>query len=302
MHKQKSFTMVSAPALAIALSGILVPRQAAALDEAHAYGIANFGHAGECSSDTSLTHSVHTETAQKFIDAFDDLIASGDWDQTDIHNNTAARGSYFTDTTKAASCSCTADDMRSGYGVDEADVMFVHTHGGHVTSTSSYLLTGSSSYDCYAYTNSNMYFNASGAGDLDIAVVKACQSGDYNVFLAGGYRPQLTDSGSSFTVWNAFHGDSSCGSHVKGYVSDYAKDSTFDGVGENWIDEAYDNAFWPWETDDCPVSIVMGSTESLADHMYTYGGWKDRENTGSKTSGWYYWVSGCAPTSGVVLP
>lgn len=273
---------------------------ALAANETQVYGIANFGGSGQCGS-SDQTHTVHTSTAANFAYTFNLLKTIGLWDQVNTLNNTSARGSYFTDASKAASCACTADDVATNAGTDEADIFYVHTHGGHDANSSS-LLMGNSSYDCSVRTNQNMLFgNPGGSGDLDIAVVKACQSGDYDVWKAGGYRQQLTDSDSSFTVWNAFHGDSSCGSHVASYVKWYSLFSINDGVGENWLDAAYDVDSGA-NNDDCPVSIVMGSSKSARENMFEYGGWRDRKNTGAKTGSTYFYMAGCDPNHGVTLP
>lgn len=283
----------------LGFGAVALPRTAHALNETQVYGIAQFGGTGQCGS-SSQTHTVHTSTAAAFRSTFDLLSLIGLWDTAHTRNNSSARGSYFTDATKAASCACSADDMAADAGTDEADVIYVHTHGGHSTSPAySSLLMGNSSYDCSVRTNQNMFFgNSSGAGDLEIAIIKACQSADYDTWLNGGYRQQITNSTSTFTVWNGFHGDSSCGSHVTSYVGDYSSSSIFNGVGENWLDEAYDSS----GDDDCPVSIVMGSSHSARVNMYEYGGFRDRKNTGSKTGSTYFYIAGCNPDNGRTLP
>ncbi len=284
------------PALTMVLA--LAAGESHAYDETHAYGVANFGGSGECSG--ASTHSIHEDTADAFDDHFDDLVADGDWNQSYQRNNTSVRGSYWTDSSKAGDCSCTADDTRASYGADEADVIFIHTHGSHKDGAStnySKIGMGNSSYDCWVRTDDNMLFNS----DLEIAVIKACQSGDYEVWQNGGYRQQITTTSSSFTMWNAFHGDSSCGSKVKRYVKRYAEDSDSNGVGENWIDEAYDKD-WGSNNDDCPVSIVFGSTSSKRENMYEWGGWRDRKDTGSKTGSTIFYIGGCDPSSGISLP
>ena len=276
----------------------------ASAQEVHTYGIANFGGAGQCGS-ASQTHSVHTSTAAAFQAPFSFMQGFGLWGEVWGRNNSLARGSHFTDTTKSATCtcsglcSCAGDDLASNAGADEADVIYVHTHGGHSASSpaNSSLLMGNSSFDCSVRTDQNMRFGEAG-GKLDIAVIKACESGDYDVWLNGGYRQQITTSTSSLTVWNAFHGDSSCGGFVTDYVGDYASESLSDGVGENWLDEAYDS----WGADDCPVSIVFGSTPSARANMYEYGGFMDRKNTGSKTGSTIFYIAGCDPDGGRVLP
>ena len=93
--------------------------------------------------------------------------------------------------------------------------------------------------------------------------------------------------------------DSSCGNFVKGYLDDYVQSSKWDGVGENWLDEAYD---WGLIYDDCPVSIVFGSTKAARVSMYANGGWKDRKATGSKTGSTIFYVRGCNPDNGIKLP
>src|SRR6185295_11822800 len=96
---------------------------------------------------------------------------------------------------------------------------------------------------------------------------------------------------SSFKMWNGFHGDSSCGDHVTEYVRNYASLSMDVGAGDNWLDIAYDGAFWPWETDDCPVSIVFGSPYALRSNMNQNGGFLSRPDTGAKTGSTYFYVS-----------
>ncbi len=294
----KALGRFTAAGLAALCALLAAPAQA--IDETIVYGINNFNGAGQCVSGPS--HSPwHTNSAAAFKLPFDTYILGGDWDEAYSRNNSAAHGSYFEDLTKEPA---TGEDTLNNYGADNVDVIYIHTHGGHTVSpANSSLSMGNSSYDCSADTSGDMLFgDGEDDGDLEIAVVKACESGDYDTWSNGGYRQNFTNSTSTFTVWNAFHGDSSCGSGVDNYVSDYAWGSFDNGVGENWIDEAYNPAFWPWETDDCPVSIVMGSTSSLREHMYEWGGFRDRENTGSKTGSSYFSISGCAPTSGRVLP
>lgn len=266
----------------------------AAISEVHVYGIAEYGGAGECSA---KSHSVHEETAEEFAEHFDDLRADGQWDDVERNNNGSARGSYWTDASKAGSCACTADDGNDNQGADDADVAFIHTHGGHTEGVSSGLKMGNSDYDCWVQTDENMFFDE----DLDFAIVKACQSGNYDVWAGGGYRAQMTGSGSALRLWNAFHGDSSCGNHVKRYVRRYARDSDSNGVGENWIDEAYDDSSAADE-DDCPTSIAIGATASERETLYEYGGWRDRKDTGDKTGSSIFFISGCNPSHGLTLP
>ncbi|MCC6558119.1 MAG: hypothetical protein IT372_34660 [Polyangiaceae bacterium] len=265
----------------------------AALNELTVYGIANFGGTSSCGT-PEMTHSVHVTTASTFKSIFDLLVPGGSWDVARGAYNGSAKGTLWTDATQSMPCSgCTAEDSTS-WGVDAADVMYVHTHGDH-SSAQSFLWMGSAYYGCTVGTASNMLFNS----DLEVAVIKACQSGDYNVWANGGYY-QLVTSDSVFSMWNAFHGDSSCGDHVTDYVSDYSVGSLNDGMGENWLDAAYD--YNGNNDDDCPVSITFGSTAASRENQYRYGGWIDRKSTGTKTGSTIFYMSGCNPYNGVTLP
>ncbi|MCP3100204.1 hypothetical protein LZ198_15130 [Myxococcus sp. K15C18031901] len=279
-----------------ALTGALLLPAVGLADETHVYGIANFGSpaAGLCEADT---HPVHTKTASAFVSYFFSLIDAGKWTDARSLNNTFARADLFTDAAKAPAAD--ARDTSANAGVDDADVIFVHTHGGHSEANlRSWLVMGSSMDACSAVTDLHMRL---GNGKLDIAVIKACQSGDYQVWKQGGYRTALVTSTSGFTLWNAFHGNSSCGDFVTSYVKRYAANSKSAGVGENWIDEAYDKDSGT-NDDDCPVSIVFGDTQARRVRMFESGGWRDRHDTGAKVASTYFYVGGCDPSGGQVLP
>lgn len=284
----------------LSLAGaLLLPATGALAQETHAYGVANFGGAGQCGT-SDMTHSVHTATASVVANYFTALKSAGQWSDVQLLTNMSVRTDLWTDRTKVNTSD--AQDTQLNAGVDDADVLFLHTHGGHDFSPArSYFAMGTSADNCNAITNAHMSFGnvtSVGTGKLDIAVVKACQSGDYDVWKAGGYWT-LVSTNSTFTMWNAFHGDSSCGNFVKSYVDDYLHESKNDGVGENWLDEAYD---WGLFADDCPVSIVFGSSKSARHTMYSYGGWRDRKNTGQKTGSTIFFVKGCNPDNGSKLP
>ncbi|WP_434300448.1 hypothetical protein [Corallococcus exiguus] len=276
---------------------LLLPAAALA-NETHVYGIANFGGAGQCNADS---HSVHTKTAAAFANYFNTLISSGLWTDVRTINNSSARTDLWTDASKGAAAD--AKDTQLNAGVDDADVLFVHTHGGHSEANlRSWLVMGTNADACSAVTDTHMSL---GNGKLNIAVVKACQSGDYQVWKQGGYRTSLVTPTSGFSMWNAFHGNSSCGNFVTDYVKRYVANSRGDGAGENWIDEAYD-----WDdgsdnvadNDDCPVSIVFGETKAQRVAMFEAGGWRDRKPTGRKVASTIFYVGGCDPSGGQILP
>lgn len=285
--------------LAVVLAGAFVPIQAHA-QSTIAYGVANFGDAGECDGGNS-SHAVHEDTPFEFMEVFDHLKASGKWTTTKVLLNKSVRGSRFTDPSKncGGDSPCAGEDNAAGLGADNADVMFIHTHGRHsVSKTLSWLSMGNSNYDCAVSTADNMLWNS----NLDIAVVKACQSADLEVYKAGGYRGKFTTPSSSLSVWNGFHGDSSCSwTYTDSDVNAYAWESQREGVGENWIDEFY----MGWvgvNNDDCPVSIVMGDSKAKRDSMFRHGGWLERHDTGTKSASTYFFVNDCAPDHGMHLP
>lgn len=287
--------------LLIPLAGLAFAQPALATDDLQVYGIANFNGAGQCSSGNS--HQRHVTTAALFASPFNFFSAVGMWNAVTTLNNTNAQGRWFSDAGKAASCSCTADDLNASHGIDDADVIWVHTHGSHVASGGMYyssLSMGTNAYACEARTDTNIRAGQNG-GDLDIAVIKACQSADYDVFVNGGYRPQISSATGGFTMWNGFHGDSSCSSATETNAFTYSWSTFSDGAGENWIDLFYNDSPVA-DSDDCPTSIVMGSTPVARLIMYANGGWRDRKNTGDKTASTLFYIAGCDPSNGRVLP
>ncbi|MCE9672159.1 hypothetical protein LY474_30565 [Myxococcus stipitatus] len=278
-----------------ALTGALLLPGAVLANETHVYGIANFGSAASGLCEAS-SHSVHTKSAAEFADYFNSLRSDGLWSDVRVLNNTNARTNLWKDASLVPAAQ--AEDTLANAGVDDADVLFIHTHGGHnKTYNRSWLVMGSNVNGCNAITDLHMNL---GNGKLNIAVVKACQSGDFEVWQAGGYDA-LAQTNGGFTVWNAFHGDSSCGKFVKRYVRHYARNSKSTGVGENWIDQFYDRDRGS-NNDDCPVSIVYGDTKAKRVRMFETGGWRDRQSTGSKNHSTFFGVAECDPSNGMKLP
>lgn len=280
---------------------LTVSTGAFALDEVVTYGINNFGASGAayCGSATLSSHSVHSATASAFRAPFTALTAAGAWDNADALTNASVTSQWLSDSSKLAS----GADETNSKGADDADVFYIHTHGSHVSAGASQytsLVMGSSASPvCSVRTDSHMLFGQAG-NDNDIAVVKACQSGDYDVFVNGGYFA-LNENGSQQRLWNGFHGDSSCGAHVTAYAGTYAWISFAEGAGENWLDLAYDNDAGA-DTDDCPTSIAFGETSAKRESLYEHGGFLDRKDTGSKTAATMWYYRGCDPSGGRVLP
>jgi hypothetical protein len=282
-----------------ALGGLLLatPADAEAAHEVHVYGVDRFG-TGAC-GENDMTHDVHVESAGWFADAFEHLRAADLWDQVSYISNGDVQVGLFADISKCPSCGA---DTTLNRGADDADVIYVHSHGGHNPNTS-WIVTGNQDFGCDVFTDRDMLLgNPSGGGDLEIAVLKVCQSANLGTWQNGGYRQSFTNPGSGFTVWNGFHGDSGCGGFVVDYVEDYAASSVYGGVGENWLDQATYWADFSWEYDDCPVAIVMGDNQAARVNMYEHGGFRDRKDTGSKTGSTYFFMADCDPENGIRLP
>lgn len=275
--------------------------QAHAVNEVVSYGIANFGSSGAafCGGATLGSHAVHTATADAFRAPFSLLKTSGKWDDVDSLTNANVTSNWLSDSSKIAS----GADQTDHKGADDADVFYIHTHGSHTSSGasqfSSLVMGSSASPVCTARTDSHMLYGKSG-GDNDMAVVKACQSADYDVFVNKGYF-SMNENASQQRMWNGFHGDSSCGAHVTAYVTAYVWWSFAEGAGENWLDFAYDNDAAA-DSDDCPASIVFGDTGAKREALYEHGGFLDRKDTGNKTAATYWYFRGCDPSGGRVLP
>lgn len=293
------------PAFALAL--VATTAGASSTDSVTSYGISQFGGPNECGK-PSQSHTAHTLSATAFTDEFQfysSVLLWGPW--IDVYD-TAAGSDYFTDPSRSASCNCSLQNDNAFAGVDHSVVSYVHTHGAHDASVAggkgaTSLVAGNSNAGntCNVSTDKNYVFgNASGGGHLEIATFKACEAGDFTVWKQGGLKA-MAPSSSHFQVFNSFHGVSSCGNFVADYVADFAADSFFDGVGENWIDEAYESN--GIGKDDCPVTVVYGSTKSSRKNMFTNGGFLDRKLTNATKSGsTYVHISACSPKNGVMLP
>ena len=288
------------PIVAAALA-MTAASQAFALNEVVSYGIANFGSSGAayCGGATLGSHAVHTATADAFRAPFSALKLASMWDDVDSLTNASVTSAQVSGSTKIASGADQADHK----GSDDADVFYIHTHGTHTSSGASQfsgLVMGSSASGvCTAKTSDHMLFGKNG-NDNDMAVVKACQSADYDVFVNGGYFA-MNENSSQQRLWNGFHGDSSCGAHVTAYVSAYSWLSFAEGAGENWLDLAYDDNA-AIDSDDCPASIAFGDSQAKREALYEHGGFLDRKDTGNKTAATYWYFRGCDPSSGRVLP
>jgi hypothetical protein len=106
------------------------------------------------------------------------------------------------------------------------------------------------------------------------------------------------NSGAQLGVVNGFHGspDGANDEHVS--MGDYAYFAKANGVGSDWFDIFFEE---DGAEDDCPVSLVYGSSGAVRDEAWVDGGLADFHSTGSHTGLTYYFIDGCNPYYGPEL-
>ena len=129
------------------------------------------------------SHSVHTKTASTFAQYFHDLRDQGLWSHVNTRTNTGVYAPLWNDVTILGTDDG-RDHAQTG-GIDDGNVLFIHTHGSHGAPTDtdngwSALAMGSRADGCWAWTSYAMRLGNEhpdgSRGRLNIAVVKACQS------------------------------------------------------------------------------------------------------------------------------
>lgn len=293
---------------ALAALAITLGAGGALANEMVVYGVSNFGGTGECSGDDLPSFSTEVDTIKG---RFDDWIASGDWTSSRSFKNTGVDKIDIADAAKLSGGADTADPG----GIDHVDVGFLLTHGAAEWGSRVYSrwVMGSNSYgsgswtDCRVFSDTDVSWGNSGSNDLEVFISRSCESAQYEVWRAGVTDPaepayfSVRTSTGTLSTYLGFHGDAYSGASHVTEMDNYVQHSLHDGIGENWLDYLYDPD--PGANDDqCPSAIVFGSTATLRDHMYTWGGFRDREDTGTKGAATYYYVKGCDPLNGQALP
>jgi hypothetical protein len=266
------------------------------------FGVTQFGGAsqGECDASPLL---FTTWESDNLYDVFKKWTDDGCWDAASKKKNQEVDGVDFLDATKYGG----GYDDHAGIGCDSGDVCFLSTHGGAdwgSTSTSEvYWVMGDSSYECRPSSKDMLYGNtASGrTGDTEILIVDACKSGQLgvwngtNVSLQSGFF-EFVNSTSTLSTYLAYHG---LAPDRYAFIDEYAEDVYSDGVGIDWLLEAFVSGNMADDQDTCPVAVVFGSSSANRDLMFEWGGMADRKNTGTRTAGAsYYFLEGCDPEGG----
>lgn len=283
-------------ALSVATIGTLAAPAGAAGDFI-GFSVTNFRGAshGECSSSNLwwtgwMNDNIH--------DVFSDWVGTGSWDGARKKKEKDVDGVDFEDPAFGG------DDDNSTLGCDTGDVCFLSTHGGSYFSGADsesyvYWRMGDNSSDCTPESLEMRYGNS--PGDTEILIVDACESGQWGVWKDTNQSTQtgffhFVSSTSTFSTFLGYHG---LAPDRYAFIDNYARDVYSDGVGVDWLAEAYVSGNMEDNQDTCPVAIVFGQGSSNRDLMYEWGGMADRKNTGTRTSGaTYYYIVGCDPAAG----
>lgn len=290
---------VLAALAAVSIATISAP--AGAAGDFIAFGVTQFGgpNQGECDS-SHLWWT--TRQADNIYEVFDQWTQNGDWQGATKKKNQDVDGEDFNDATKWAP----GKDDRAGIGCDSGDVCFLSTHGNAYYGNPNadplvYWVMGDNSTGCQPSSPYMLYGNtgSSRVGDTEILIVDACNSGQYEVWQESSYPGvgffDFVDSSSSMSTYLAYNG---LAPDRYAFIDGYAEDVYSDGVGIDWLLEAYDAGNMGGNQDTCPVAIVFGETGALRDAMFDFGGFGDRKDTGSRDDADYYVVFGCNPEDG----
>lgn len=277
---------------------ILVPG-AGALEEAHSYGVELFGGTGECSGG-DLDYTI--DQADAVRDVFSGWISSSLWDEAHQYGNQGVDRADFAD----VSLMSWGDDALDIYGAEDADVVYISTHGnsncngGQGSSYSTFTMgQDHTGQDCTIDTDTNTGTPVHqdlliGNTDTKIMLVDACESVQKCVWDNDGYD-QI--DGSHLRMYGGFHGKSFDRLPQVTAVEDYASNSRLSGAGDNWLDFRWVNSIFANE-DHCPTAIVWGETSTVRDSFYNNGGLDDWIDTGANTGQTFYYISGCDPDYG----
>ncbi len=282
------------------LTALVVAAPPADAAEVVAFGIDQFGTAAnQCGSATTSDLSYSVAFAEVFADAFRDE----GWSSVEEWHDAAVDGRDWIDVGKDPGDGADAVDP---FGADHADVALLSSHGSHKHSADGYysnFTMGDDDEECYASTRDDILFgDAASGGDLEVAILATCTSAHYDVWLDSGYFDVRTSNGK-LSTWLGFHGLSYDSSTDRNRLEDYAQDSFFNGLGDNWLDEMHRN---PWGADNtqCPTAVIFCEFTSDCDSQFTWGGFDDRFKvtaSDSKFRSRFYYLDGCDPAGGPEL-
>jgi hypothetical protein len=258
-----------------------------------------YGSAGYCGGDALTNANEDALYLDNGMSGYDQLVY-----QTNLLNDLRD----FADSGNHAN----GDDNLDPTGTDFADVVFYSGHGGASCTSGSeriWMTPGDSTDGCTIYpthaTSSSRHvtFGGTTAGeDAEIFVTFSCNTTQYCVYTASSDPfAGMSAAGGQFNQLNGFHGDVA---EVSGYQSDmgsFSNDAIYNGVGDAWMDWMY-HPDVGGGADNCPSVIGWGANTSETDDYFTYSGWLDLHNNGSRGTDKFYRLCGCDPIDGAALP
>ncbi len=276
---------------ALGLASLLSAGAAQAEAEMAAFGIDDFSSSNACMpGKTSKDLSWSVAFAEVFYDVFNEWKGDGDWDQVSLKRDAVVDDEDWTDISKKS----WGNDSHDNRGADHADVALISSHGSHHASSGTYYssvkMGDGTNHTCSVRSDNHMLFG----DDLEIVILAACRTGQYAVWNNGGYWDAQS---SGFKTWLGFHGVSYDSRRDRNHLEDFAEASYSNGLGDNWMDEMHRNIIGS-DNDQCPTAIIWAESESKADRQFDYGGFADRNKTGDPDHSYYYYISGCDPSSG----
>lgn len=198
------------------------------------------------------------------------------------------------------------DDNIDPYGTDFANVVFYSGHGSCSCGPNYYseIVMGDDNPGEACLPNTKTHIRLANGGDNEetqVMILAACQSMQYCVWQNGGYSSvDAGGSGDRFTTYDGFHGLSYDYSDLQSQLKSYVEDSENNGIGANWVADLTDLNYF--SDDQCATTMIRGSSSSTRDNQYSNGGFQDPKDTGSHTGSTFYYICGCDPDDGEVLP
>lgn len=155
------------------------------------------------------------------------------------------------------------DDRADDRGADEPDALMVGLHGGESGGSLRWYglvrVNEAGTGDCYTRQEEIVL----GDYDLDFLHLSSCHSMCKDVWWG-----QWSGTFDGLHQVNGFHGIMWISKSYKKRYKNFSDDAFDISIADSWVDNHYDNAFWWWEYDHCPVSRGVGlSRADLWDRM-----------------------------------
>lgn len=218
--------------------------------------------------------------------------ASKAWVEDGFYQNGAIVDSDFTDPSIVSWGNDNGSDR-----ADEPDVCMIAMHGGESTDNLRYFgrvrVNEAGSGNCDTWQGSMLFGN----DDAEFIHFSSCHSMDRDVWW-----PEWSSSFGRVHQINGWHGLMWISTSYNNRYRDFSDDAFDIAIADAWVDNHYDNAFWAWEYDHCPVSRGTGATE--ADLWFRMDHEEYDDVYSDPTSNWHgvIYIKGCDPKDDPALP